>query len=368
MKRLIELDILRGFLLLLMVVNHSPSPLRVLTDQPLGFFSTAEGFVFVSAFLAGMLFQRRAERSGFAAARSATISRALRIYRAHLLTVLFAFFVAGFFLSQVPGIQNILEPFLRNPRTTTFASLALVFQPPLMDILPMYVAFSLLTPLAFWAAQKWGWKTVFLTSLSVWLLSQFRLRDSMLALTKQVGWLNPGPFDLFSWQLLWIGGLIFGRSLQEEKPVLQLGVFTEAILLLLATGFLAWRWFSIGLNFDPSKEFWFLDKWHLGPLRALNFFAVAWFISKMLPQVSRWATSLRPLSLVGQHMLPIFSLQICISLLTLGWLSLVDEPAVLSTWLVCAQVVSVLFAGWFFDWFSRRRAELKSEVALRAAA
>ena len=54
MKRFIEFDILRGILLLMMSVDHSPSSLRRFTDQPLGFFSTAECFVFVSAFLAGM--------------------------------------------------------------------------------------------------------------------------------------------------------------------------------------------------------------------------------------------------------------------------------------------------------------------------
>jgi uncharacterized membrane protein len=62
MKRLIELDVLRAVLLLMMVVKHSPSQLRRFTDQPLGFFTTAEAFVFVSAFLAGTLFRRRAEK------------------------------------------------------------------------------------------------------------------------------------------------------------------------------------------------------------------------------------------------------------------------------------------------------------------
>ena len=76
MKRFSEFDILRGVLLLMMSVDHSPSSLRRLTDQPLGFFSTAECFVFVSAFLAGMLFRKRAEKLGFAAARSSSIHRA----------------------------------------------------------------------------------------------------------------------------------------------------------------------------------------------------------------------------------------------------------------------------------------------------
>lgn len=64
MKRLFELDVLRGVLLLMMVVDHSSSSLRLFTDQPFGFFTTAECFVFVSAFLAGLLFSKRAEEQG----------------------------------------------------------------------------------------------------------------------------------------------------------------------------------------------------------------------------------------------------------------------------------------------------------------
>src|ERR1700741_4855349 len=134
MKRFIEFDILRGFLLLLMVVNHAPTYLRMFTDQPIGFFSTAEGFVFVSAFLAGMLFQRRTEKQGFRAARAATVSRALRIYRAHLVTLVFTFVVGGVLLAQLPGFQHLLDQYFKNPGAAILAALALVFQPPLMDI------------------------------------------------------------------------------------------------------------------------------------------------------------------------------------------------------------------------------------------
>jgi len=115
MKRFIEFDVLRGVLLLMMSVDHSPSSLRRFTDQPLEFFSTAECFVFVSAFLAGMLFRKRAEKLGFAAARSSSIHRAGRIYRAHLVTLSFAFVLGSFFLSELPGIRNLLDHYLMNP-------------------------------------------------------------------------------------------------------------------------------------------------------------------------------------------------------------------------------------------------------------
>jgi hypothetical protein len=350
MKRLAELDVLRGFLLLMMVVNHAPSPLRRITDQPIGFFSTAEGFVFVSAFLAGLLFQKRAETKGFEAARTATFLRAYRIYQAHLLTLLFIFFVGGLFLADLPGVQNILSQFFTNPVAAIAGSVALLFQPPLLDILPMYIVFSFLTPFAFWVAQRWGWKNVFFGSVAIWLVSQFRVQDYLIQRAHDVSFIHFGPFDLFSWQLLWIGGLVFGRSLHEQKPVVQMPRAVEFTLLFVAAGFLVWRWFCIYLDLDPSRDLWWLDKWHLGPLRLLNFIAAAWFAGKLLPYVRKWNLTLRPIGAVGEHMLPIFSSQVCVSIFIGGLISVrhhaVDDYA---TVLVLLQIASVFLAAWILD-------------------
>jgi len=357
MKRLVELDILRGFLLLIMVVNHAPlTRLRVLTDQPIGFFSTAEAFVFVSAFLAGLLFQQRSEKHGFKAARSAMVSRAFRIYRAHLYTLVFAFLVGGIFLSKFPGIQNLLNQYFKNPLVTIPASLALVFQPPLMDILPMYVFFSLLTPCAFWAATRWGWKSVFYISVSLWAFSQFRFRDILIVATKNISFLDFGSFDLFSWQLLWIGGLIFGKSLRRGHPVIQLSRRSEILLLILAIGFLGLRWYTIVAQIDVGRQHWVFDKWHLGPLRIMNFFAVAWFVSKALPLLQEWETPLHSFKLVGQNILPVFSCQICLSILLLG---AVDSHKSNKPWtiaLVLTQIFSVFLIAWYLDRRSNRNA------------
>ena len=352
MKRFIEIDILRGFLLLMMVVNHAPSPLRIFTDQPIGFFSTAEAFVFVSAFLAGLLFQRRSEKLGFRAARAATVSRAFRIYRAHLATLLFVFIVGGIFLAEFRGIHNLLDQYFKNPGAAILAAMALVFQPPLLDILPMYIVLSFLTPCAFWAAKRWGWKTVLYLSVGVWIASQFRVRDMLLASVKGASFLNLGPFDLLSWQLLWIGGLIFGKCVQEKKPVLQLSSRSETLLLLVAIVFLALRWYTIVMQIDPGKQLWILDKWHLGPLRVMNFFATAWVISKLLPALQRWEIPLRPFSAVGRNMLPVFCFEICLSVLLVGVLDPSKSHKPIALILVLGQLLSVFFAAWFLDWRS----------------
>src|SRR5271170_4640970 len=266
MKRLSEFDILRGILLLMMSVDHSSSSLRPFTDQPLGFFSTAECFVFVSAFLAGMLFRKRAEKLGFAAARSSSIQRAGRIYRAHLVTLSFAFVLGSFFLSELPDIRNLLDSYLMNPWAAIGGSLALLFRPPLMDILPMYVLFSFLTPAAFGAAQRWGWKTVLFVSFSVWVIAQTHVRDMLVNSSKDLPFVQLGPFDLLAWQLLWVGGLFIGQRFLEDQALLPTPRLLRPLLILSAIAFLLWRWISITKGPFPVTETWLFDKWHLGPL------------------------------------------------------------------------------------------------------
>jgi len=149
-----------------------------------------------------MLFRKRAEKLGFAAARSSSIRRAGRIYRAHLVTLCFAFVLGSFFLSELPGIRNLLDHYLMNPWAAIGGSLALLFRPPLMDILPMYVLFSLLTPAAFGAAQRWGWKTVLFASFSAWIIAQTHVRDMLVISSKDLPFVQLGPFDLLAWQFL----------------------------------------------------------------------------------------------------------------------------------------------------------------------
>jgi len=162
--------------------------------------------------------------------------------------------------------------------------------------------------------------------------------------------------------LLWVGGLIFGKSLQEKKPVLQLSVRAEFFLLLVAIVFLGLRWYTIALQIDPGKQLWIFDKWHLGPLRVMNFFATAWVISKLLPSLQRWEIPLRPFSAVGRNMLPVFCFEICLSVLLVGVIDPGKSHKPIAFILVLAQILSVFFIAWFLDW----RANLGNSVSAQS--
>jgi hypothetical protein len=358
MKRLIELDFLRGILLLMMVVNHSPSSLRRFTDQPIGFFTTAEAFVFVSAFLAGLLFRKRIDKNGFDAARSSTIHRAGRIYCAHLRTLACAFLVGSFLLSYLPGLRTLFEQYLRNPPAAIGASMLLAFQPPLLDVLPMYILFSFLTPLVFWSAGKWGWKTVIFGSLFIWLIAQFRVRDLLVTATKDLSYINPGPFDVLAWQFLWVSGLFCGQRLCEKQAALPLPKPLPPILILLALAFFAWRLLTVSTVPLPTNQAWLLDKWHLGPLRLLNFLATGWVLSKALGHLKRWETVLQPFSLIGRNMLPVFSSQIGLSMLLIGIISSSESVEPFSSVLVIGQLITAFLLALFFEWAKQKKRPL----------
>ena len=63
-----------------MTINHLPTEMRAVTDQPLGLFTAAEGFVFLSGLLAGWVYTRKFRSVGREGLWQATVDRAKSIY------------------------------------------------------------------------------------------------------------------------------------------------------------------------------------------------------------------------------------------------------------------------------------------------
>ena len=80
----LRLDTLRGLMLVAIAVNHLNTELRVFTDYPFGFVSTAEGFVFLSGLVAGLVYARRSATRSQAELRQKARHRAGEIYFSHL--------------------------------------------------------------------------------------------------------------------------------------------------------------------------------------------------------------------------------------------------------------------------------------------
>jgi hypothetical protein len=93
MERQAELDWLRGTMLVLMTFTHLPTWFSTRAGQPFGYVSAAEGFVFLSAYLVGTVYGRRARVHGVDAMRRALWHRTLKVYAVHAALLVFLLLV-----------------------------------------------------------------------------------------------------------------------------------------------------------------------------------------------------------------------------------------------------------------------------------
>src|ERR1700737_3009276 len=93
MGRRLELDAVRGLMLVWIALTHLPTAASAYVNQPFGFVSAAEGFIFLSALFTGRIYFRMAEHDGYRAMTLKLWARTLRLYGYHALLLAFVFLV-----------------------------------------------------------------------------------------------------------------------------------------------------------------------------------------------------------------------------------------------------------------------------------
>jgi hypothetical protein len=307
-----EFDALRGLFLVWMTLTHLPTRVSDLVNQPFGFISSAEGFVFLSALLVGRVYMRQAtENSG--QLRSKLWKRALRVYAYHVILLLLAFtFAAAFAVYRHhAALEHLLDFYLAHPAVAIVGSLLLIYCPPLLDILPIYVIFLLASPFAFSIAVKRSWRPVILGSTIIWLLAQFGLRAVVQHFVVSVTHLpiplqQWGAFNLFAWQWVWIMGMWMGaRSVEGELPLHSLPKWTTWVAAAICIFFVGVRHDWLGAHLTQEHLAILVDKWQLGPLRLLNIIAFVCVLYSLRGAV-RWLVSREPFITLGRASIEVF--------------------------------------------------------------
>ena len=219
MTRRWELDALRGLMLVLMTFTHLPTRLADPLGQPLGFVSAAEGFVMLSGYMAGIVYTLRARRDGTPVMQEAFVRRAVKVYACQVALLVFLFAVVGFIdlFTDETAIGNLTRFFHADPVAALFGAALLLYNPPLLDILPMYILFLLASPVLLMHGLRGGWRVILAGSLALWVGSQFGLGawlyDGAIALTGlPVPPGETGAFATLAWQFLWVLGLWMGAT------------------------------------------------------------------------------------------------------------------------------------------------------------
>lgn len=312
LQRRPELDALRGMFLVWMTLTHLPTRFSDFVNQPFGFVSSAEGFVFLSALLVARLYIRQAHEDE-AGLRAKLWKRALKIYGYHLamLTLVFTVAAAVAITTHRVALYNLLNFYLAHPFVAIAGSVLLLYCPPLLDILPMYVIFLAFTPTLLSGAIRWGWKWILAASWLIWLLAQFGLRNVVHSAVVHLTHLpiplqETGAFNLFAWQWVWIAGLWLGaRSAEGKMPLRQVPGWAVGVSMAVCLFFVGVRHNWLGPHLTQTTLGMQLDKWSIGPLRILNLMAftiVLYWLRKFVVKL----VAVEPFLTLGKASLEVF--------------------------------------------------------------
>ncbi len=226
----LRLDLLRGFLVSAMIVNHLPgeSPLYFLTGGNRFFTSAAEGFLLISGLMAGLVYRRAIQRSGLAAGLLKVLRRAATLYALTVtVTLLFTVF------SEAAGLPWAVDVDLSNSTAFVVSVLTLHQTYYLIDVLVLYTILFLAAPAAFILLDRG--KTWLLLAGSGLIYVLYQLAPNALVLP----WPIEGNhlFEVAAWQVLFVAGLALGYH-KSRIPTLGHRATRTA---LIASAVLRWQ-------------------------------------------------------------------------------------------------------------------------------
>jgi len=324
-----DLDAIRGLLLVLMTSTHLPTRFSDPTGQPFGFVSAAEGFVMVSGLMAGMVYSAKARRDGVMQMQDAFFRRALKIYACQVGLLLFAFTVIAAIglIAREEAVTNLLAFFIERPVTAVFSGLLLIYNPALLDILPMYILFMVVSPLILLHGLHHGWGAILCASVVVWLLAQFdagrMLFDQFdLWLKLPVSYEEMGAFEVLGWQFLWVLGLWMGATLgRSTSPPRVFPTWLVGTAIGVAGICFVWRHAVGQMPFPGHADLnQLFDKWQVAPLRLINFFALLILLMHFGPWLRAHLPRAPALETLGRASLPVFCAHLVMALTVLAFL------------------------------------------------
>lgn len=318
MERRLEIDALRGLMLVWMTLVHVPTLLTPWVNQPFGFLSASEGFIFLSALFTGRIYYRVLVRDGAWPMQRKLLQRTFRLYCFHvvLLVLLFTVAVAIARGGHAPALAHLLSYYFSvGPARALRDGLLLLYRPPLLDIIPLYVTFLFLSPFLLLAggSRAQRWRYLLGASAAIWIAAQFgvsRLLYGALAncCHVRVPITEMGAFNLWGWQLMWTFGMWCGvRWARGDLPAERWaerawvpGLCVGLLLLVLRYAETIWTYMT-GVDPGPMA---LIDKWHFSVVRLIDFAAVAMVVIRFRRALEPLAV--RPLVLLGQSSLYVF--------------------------------------------------------------
>ncbi|MBB3474551.1 OpgC family protein [Sphingomonas sp. BK345] len=214
------IDGLRGFFLVFMLINHLVFQgelwLQRINHNQFAYVEDAQGFVFLSGLMIGLVYGRKMLKLGAPAASRLVWARAFELYR-YAMGIVIAVLLARLVLPDAARLWGnwLGHTSLTGEPLRLFAIATFVFQPTVMDILPQYVLYMLVAPPILKLCLDGRVALVATVSGLLWLAGQLGFQH---ALTDPLGrWFTASDgqglragFNLLGWQIVFFSGMIAG--------------------------------------------------------------------------------------------------------------------------------------------------------------
>lgn len=204
-RRIETFDLLRGFLLVIILLNHLhyyPSGFEYITGQSFLYVSAAEGFFLISGIVLGMVRGGKRRDQPFNELVKPLLKRAGQLYLTSIILVIIFTLLGWFFVNQ-PGVKTGLFLPIGDIWMMLWQTVTLQYTYGWADYLRLYALFLLFSPVALWLLRKGKWYLVLAASFGVWTLYPLSPWPP--------GWLS-API---SWQLIFFAGFVVGYHWQE---------------------------------------------------------------------------------------------------------------------------------------------------------
>ena len=169
-----------------------------------GYVSVAEGFVFLSGFVSALVYTRVGRERGEGAVWRNALIRARDIYLCYVLAV-----VTLLALAKVVGVRALewgswTGLVLLPLPVASVKVAALLYQPLILEILPMYCFFLLITPMTLKQLERGKYVAVALVSLSLWIAGQCGAGGVLSKVWPDSIKADFGYFNSCAWQILFV--------------------------------------------------------------------------------------------------------------------------------------------------------------------
>lgn len=227
-RRIYELDLLRGFFICVIILDHLqfwPSPLQYFTGQGRLWVSAAEGFFLISGLLIGYLRAYKGAQTPLKTLSEGLLRRAFTLYIwcvgiTLLVTALTVLLPFSSLMPAPPSVENT-----GSLATYLFSAFSLGYASDWIYFLRLYAILLAITPLFLWLVRKGHWLIAALISLSVYAASYF---------------FDTGEVAM-QWQILFFGAALIGWKFESlltwlrTRPRLRSSFIIGLIAITLGT-------------------------------------------------------------------------------------------------------------------------------------